>query len=102
MSCHVATNAKVLGPVMSYLVATNAKVLEPKDKDKCLTSRDKLAPTPTIRLVLLLTALALVDVCSVFDSRDQQLSQNLIRRVDISSARRRGGRPNYDQTDVND
>ena len=36
----VATNAKDLGCVMSYLVATNAKVLEPKDKDKCLISRN--------------------------------------------------------------
>ena len=27
---------------MSYLVATNAKVLKTKDKDKCLTSRNKL------------------------------------------------------------
>ena len=38
---------------MFYLVATNAKDLEPKDKDKCLKSRNKLAhpnfPTPALR-----------------------------------------------------
>ena len=28
--------------MMSYLVEINAKVLETKDKDKCLTSRNKL------------------------------------------------------------
>ena len=42
MSYLVATNACNLGWDMSYLVATNAKVLETKDKDKCLTSRNKL------------------------------------------------------------
>ena len=32
---------------MFYLVATNAKDLEPKDKDKCLKSRNKFAdPKP--------------------------------------------------------
>ena len=42
LSYLVATNAKDLGCVMSYLVATNAKILKTKDKDKCLTSRNKL------------------------------------------------------------
>ena len=45
MSYLVATNACNLGLLgwdLSYLVATNAKILETKDKDKCLTSRNKL------------------------------------------------------------
>ena len=48
----------LLGWDMSYLVATNAKVLETKDKDKCLTSRNKYAqPKPSS---------ALLGVCNIY------------------------------------
>jgi len=36
---------------MFYRVATNAKDLEPKDKDKCLKSRNKLADPNRARLI---------------------------------------------------